>query len=425
MGKLMLSSSSTERRHSAIRKARSVNDITAILQEISKEIKLNSSLVGDLTKVLASTSGRNIEEQDEIKINKVLPTPSRRINTKSTPTLSSLGVKLEKFVVPPLDKIKSSVGIVQNLYDNASELDAVEALLAQSFEGSKNQAAALASVKALKNEVNATINKALTSLSKIADKHVPSEMKTLITRIIGFVLDTVDPKTYSEITELVYVSTGKDQLWFSLYLCLNDLKDEKGFTYSEFYIVLTGVVKDSTITYFLNTLPDFKVPGKYELGKDVQNEKAALQRIKFLLGANDILSDAERRPMPATKDQLDAKGIAKIPYVSSADVKDDTIIVHLKPNIPPSKFNGIVTQIIPLLKAVVGLNSRSKSIFKWKIVKSAGGRNSLQFVLTPDIRSDDKATLSMNLTKLRELQSALDLTPEELSAIKKALKSFL
>lgn len=425
MSKLMLSSSSTEKRHSSIRKARSVNDLTSILQEISKEVKQSVLLVGDLVQVLASTSGRNIEEQDEIKINKVQPTPSQRINTKSTPTLSSLGVKLEKFVVPPLEKIKDSVGIVQNLYDNASELDAVEALLAQSFEGSKNQASALLAVRALRDEVNTTINKALTSLSKIADKHVPSEMKVLITRLIGFVLDTVEPKSYSEITELVYVSTGKDQLWFSLYLCLHDLKDDKGFTYSEFYVVLTGVVKGGNITYFLNTLPDFKVPGKYELGKEVPNEKAALQRIKFLLGANDILSDAERRPMPVTKEQLSGKGIAKIPYVSSADVKDDTIIVHLKPNIPPSKFNSIVTQIIPLLKSVVGITSRSKSIFKWKIVKSAGGRTSLQFILAPDLRADDKATLSMNLTKLRELQSALDLTPEELGAIKKALKSFL
>ena len=250
-------------------------------------------------------------------------------------------------------------------------------------------------------------------------------MKTLITRLIGFVLDTVDPKTYSDITELVYVSTGKDQLWFSLYLCLQDLKDDKGFTYSEFYIVLTGVVKDNAITYYLNTLPDFKVPGKYDLGKEVPNEKAALQRIKFLLGANDILSDAERRPMPATKEQLNSKGINKIPYVSSADVKDDAIIVYLKPNIPPSKFNSIVTQIIPLLKSVVGLTSRSKSVFKRKIVKAAGGRTSIHFILTPDLRADDKSTLLLNLTKLQELQSALDLTPEELTAIKKALKSFL
>jgi len=427
MGKLVICASSrTEQRQAKIRKARSVNDLIDVLDEIAKDVTRNSKALVGLVNSLSSVSGNSIDT-DEIKISHTgkgpVPT-STKISTKVSPTTDTLGVKLEKFIVPPKHKLEKSVSVLQALYDNAKELDSVEALLTQSFAGAKNQAKALSAVQSLKEEVDRSIHAALSTLSELADKHLPSEMQRLNKKLIGFVLDTVDPTSYSDITEIVYVAPKGDDILFSLYLCLENLKDDRGYTYSEFYIVLTGVVRSNTIKYYLNTLPDFKIPGGYDVGKEVQNEKDAVRRLQLLLSANDILSDAERRHIPATTEDLRAKNIHKLSFVDNVEVKDDAIFVWLKANTPPSKYNTLITSVIPALKSALGLSSRSKSIFKWK-VKKQGAKTALEFILTPDIRSDEKDQLSLNLTRLNELQRALDLTPEELTHIKKALKSLL
>ena len=438
MSKLLLTASSTEKRQSQIRKARSVNDLLNILSDITEEVDQNSKVISGLIKSLSSSkarrtsySARRPADLDEIKISHTgkgpLSIPTTKIRTKAEPATSVLGVKLEKFVVPPLKDIESSLGIVQSLYDNARELESVEALLSQAFAGSKNQPQALKSVKALRAEVDSSTNTALQTLQRIADKHMPTEMRLLNTKIIGFVLDTLDPTTYSNITEIVYVAPGKDKtLLFSLYLCLHDLKDGDNFTYNEFYIVLTGVIRGGNINYYLNTLPDFKVPGSYPIGKEVTNEKSAVNRIKLLLSANDVVQEFERRPLGITKTELQTKNVHTIPFVSSAEVKDDAIIVHLKANTPPDKYNAVVTQLLPLLKSVMGITSRSRSVFKSKIVKTRStGQAAIHFILTPDVRSDETQALTMNLVKLAELQKALDLTPEEVHSIKQGLKKHL
>lgn len=426
MSKLTILSSNTDKRQAKIRKARSVNDLLGVLSEITQEVGENTRMVSGLIKSLSATR-KPVSEAEEIRISHTgkgaLPT-STKISTKTTPSGDNLGVKLEKFVVPPLKVLQPSVDVVQSLYDNARELDSVEALLSQSFIGAKNQPQALRAVRTLKAEVDKSILQALKAVNAIASKHLPTEMKRLNTKIIGYVLDTVEPSSYSDITETVYVVPVDSQLHFSLYLCLQDLKDGKGFIYTEFYVVLTGVVEKGAIKYYLNTLPDFKVPGTYEKGKEVLNEKAAVTRVRFLFSANDILSDEERRPLPVTTQDLKSKNLHLLPSVQGVDVKDDTILVHLKSGTAPSKVNELVTTVLPMLRSVVGLTGRSRSVFKWKTVKK-GPKTSLEFILTPDIRSDEKAQLSLNLTKLHELQSALDLTPEELGAVKKALKSFL
>ncbi len=413
----------SNKRQDSIRRARSVNDLIDVLQDISVEVHKNRKSASTLMKSLsASTKG----DEGEIRINRtgVGPTPTK-IPLKTEPQNETLGVKLTSFKAPPITRIRSAVSLVQSMYDNAQELDSIEALLTHAFSGAKNQERALSAVRSLKKEVDGSIHDALSALNAIAEHHVPTEMQKLNKRLIGFVLDNINPKAYSEITELMYVAPVNNTLEFSLYLCLHSLKDGKGFNYNEFYVVLTGVVEGATIRYFLTTLPDFKVPGKYEIGKPVASEADMVKRIRLLMAANDILVEEERRVVPVARYDLRNAGAHRIEGVADIDVKSDAIYVFSKKGYESLEAReNIFKEVSPLLQRVLGFNTRTRSRLAHKSV-THNGRKAIKIIIMPDPRGKEKSHHVLNVERLHELKQALDLTDHEVDVIKKGLKSLL
>lgn len=428
MSKITITCSS-ESRIAKIRKARSLNDLLGVINEIVAEVTRSKKIVQNLGVSLSSTStaaAAAVDDDEEITIDRSgLKGPgitrNKRIQVKrSVPSNSKLGVKLEKFIVPSAQVLKQNSQVVQDLYSNAIELESIEALIKQTFADAKNQPMALKALTALREEIDKTIFKALTILNKLANKHVPTEMKFLNTRLVEFILDYVDPATYSDLTEIVYVAPADKDLHFSLYVCLYNLKDKTGYMYSEYYVVLTGVVdKSGFIRYYLNTLPDFKVPGKYTLGKEISTERDMLNRIKLLFSTNDIISEHERRPIPVDNDLLHQRKVHKVPGVTSAKVVKDEIVIGVTSG-TPTKVNQVVITLLPLLNRIVGISPRSKSIFKWAS-KKTGAKTYLHFSLVPSAPT----TGVVDLNKLRDLQKSLDLDDESMKRIVKALKGTL
>jgi len=417
MNKITITCAS-ESRIDKIRKARSLNDLMAVMKDIMQDVSKSKKVV--------TTLETSLSADEEISIDRTgVRTRERTIRvTRATPTSTTLGVKLSKFVVPSKDVLENNSKVVQDLYANAQELDSIEALLKQTFAGAKNQPNALRALRSLKSEIDATIYKALTALNSLAKKHIPSEMKTLNTRLVSFLLDYVDPKTYTDISKIIYVAPSGKDLHFSLYVGLSNLKDTTGYSYKEYYVVLTGIVDGSGhIRYFLNTLPDFKVPGNYMVGKEVGTEQEMLGRIKMLLTTSDILSEYERKPMPVNTRDLHLKKINQVKGVRSAVVDKDEIVLGLTSK-TQNNVNAVLTEIVPLLNRVVGLNPRSKSLFKWAL-KERGGKAFLHFMLVP--KQGDKGTseFSINREKLMDLQRALELDDESIRRMVESLKGHL
>lgn len=403
-----------------IRKSRSVNDLIDIINEIAKEVRSGKKAVEKLT---ISISAKN---EDEIKIDHSgKKSPEKMKITQKTPSEDTLGVKLTKFVVPPKDVLVKHNSTIQSMYENASELDAAEALLQQTFAGVKNQPAALRALRALKEEVDSSLNRAFSALNKLANKHLPTEMEQLSDSLISYLIDHLDKKSYDNMTKMVYVAPDEsNNILFSIYIGIEGLKNGSGFVFDEFYVILTGLVdKKGYIRYFLNTLPDFKVPGKYPVGKEITTEKDMIQRFKFLLAHNDLVSDFERKPMPLTTDQAKTKGLTNIPNVSDAYVEDDALYVVIKKGKDSDRvIKSVVLSVMPLLNLLVGNARRSKSVIKYKPL-ARKGTTVLQFILTPQLATGDDQDLSLNLQKLKELKSLLDLSDKEVEAIKHALKN--
>lgn len=387
-----------------IKSARSLNDILSVISDIEFEFR-NSKVVVD--KLVASLS-------TEIQID-------HRDGSRKTRKV----VKDEKFVAPNVKTLQKHVGVLTKLYDNTLELDAAEAMIKQAYAGNKKQPAALAAVKALRIDVENSIDDAFAALSEIGTKHLPTEMQTLVDKITANIVKTVSPDSYKDIKRLVYVvpdPAEANMFQFCEYIGLEELQNSEGFKYDMYYIVVTGVINnEGEATYYVNSLPDFKIPGKYPKGAAVENVREAEKRVALLLAHNNFILALDKLPLPLDTQRAKNTGITNIKGVVSATVKNDELTVLLDPSITThAAVQKIVLELLARLNGVVGARKGSKAfIYKEGTIK---GAKAIRFALVPDVENV-KAARPINVARLNEVAEILSLNDKQRDALRFALQS--
>lgn len=403
-----------------LRKARSLNDVLSVLKDLTKEIAINTKNVDTLSESLSATKGTgSIKIDMRLSDGPVTRSKIKPVTVDLTKRTPSGGVKLIKFAVPSLDQLMKHSSTVARLYDNLKELDAIEASLRQAFASTLASKAALRNIAALRVDVKSSLDKTFATLNRIAKKHMPTEMSEFKDALVGLVLDNVSASSYDNLNQLVYASIDDNSNpSFSLYVQLENLTNSAGFTFQSFYIILTGIVHNNVLTYYLNTLPDFKTPGNYPIGKQVKDVNELSQRLKLLLAHNNIVAEFDVRPMPITTKEAKVKGFSKIKNVKDVTVSKDKLTVTIVPtttvNVEAVRL-AVIKDVIALLKSVIGLRSRSTVVYK-VLTKSK-----IEFSLIP--KGEKVSTPSVQ--KLEELQRALDLSDEEVDTIRTALKAHI
>jgi len=386
-----------------LQKARSLNDVLNIVNEIEQEFKTNSNNVDRLVSSLSA---------EELVID-------RRAAGATKPT-----VRKGKFVAPPLAELKKHNAIVDSLYENLLELDAAAALVAQAFAGNKNHAAALKHIKLLRVEVENKVNDALEALALIAEKHVPSELTVFADRLVGFLIDTLDPKRYRTITKEMYVTRNSDGgIEFSHYLGIDSLKVSSGHVYDQYYLVLTGVVnKAGEMNVHLNAFPDFKLPGRYPVGLEVRDPKAALLHAKKLLAADDVISSSQRVPLPFEPERAKSLGLTTLRGVEDATVDKEELVITLAASVrTENAVMAVVQDVLARLSSVLNrTGSSKKNLFTYKTGTRAG-KKVLRFQLS-QTAAGAKST-ALNLEKLEEVAELLSLSPAQKKALRFALNN--
>lgn len=381
-----------------IKKARSLNDVLDVIQEISFEFKNSQAVVGRLIGSLSA----------EISFDARGKRPRAKVID-------------EKFVAPKAAELQKHTAVIEKLYQNVVELDAAEAMVKQAFAGNKKMPAALKAIRELKADVDNSINDAFDALQEIANKHLPSTMTKFVDGVTSYLLDALDTKTYKDIFRQVYVTfdpEDKDLLHFAEYIGLEGLKTSSGYAFDQYYVVVTGVInKQGVITYYVNSFPDFKVPGKYPLGKEVGTPEAAIKQVSLLLAHNDFAVTNDKLPMPIDDSQAKNTGLTTIKGIQKVSVVDDELIISLDASVTTDKaVNKIVMDVMARLNMI--LNSRaSKNIFTYK-VSTVKGKKTIKFILVPNT---DKSTKNMNLEKLEEVSELLNLSDQQKKALRFAL----
>lgn len=400
-----------------LRKTRSINDVVGVVRQIAQEVRAGSRL-------LSTSATRKPVDSGEIEIDHTTRTsvkPPVRVPVRSpAATDASLGVKLTKFVAPDPAAVKKHSDIIERLHENAQELESAEALVRQAFAKAKNQKQVLSAIHALQEEVNASLAKAFTALDAIANKHLPEEMETLGDSLVAYIIDHINPKYYSNIHKEVYATFDGPTTVFSMYVVINELQASTGFVYDEFYVILTGTVtQGGVINYYLNTMPDFKIPGHFPIGKEVKNTTELTLRVSTLIAHNDIASDLERKPMPLDTKRAKSGGMAGIRYVEDVYVLDDSLFIVVEKGRETRKnLVDIQSQVVPLLNQLTKNSRGTKGSVQMK-TQVREGKTVMQYIFTP---SGDHKTHTLNLDRLNDVQDMLDLSPAEVHALKEILK---
>lgn len=355
----------------AIRKARSLNDLLTIVGQIEKEYKKNEGAVAELAESISN---------EEI----VMDGRNRNPST----------VKVVKYVAPKPAELKKHWAVINSMYDSIMELDAAEAVMKQSFAGNKKTPAALKALRDLKADVNEKLNHAFDAINNIADKHIPYEMQKMSDKVISFLIDHLNPKSYKNMYRQVYVAPVDKAMHFSVYVTVEGLKTESGFVFDQYNFVLTGVVgQDGTIEYFLTSIPDFKSPGRFPLGKQVTSIPDAQKRVDILLAHNDFLLANDKLPLPFDEERAKTSGMTNLKNVENVAIKNDDIIVTMSPEVKTDKvLENAIIDVMARLNGLIGGNARNKTLFTYKVA-TRGGKKVVTFSLVANVAGKDKPLL--------------------------------
>ena len=410
------------------RKARSVQDLVKITKSIDKTVEACGSILRSLCRSSCriniphlSTSAIEYDDAGNIAIKHTGLGPVKKLNVSGKGTTTHLSGKVETFKPPKIATVTQHSDVLHDLYDKSKELDSIEALLLQSFAGSKGQEAALKAIRVLHKTVDDTINSAFSSLGKISEASLPKEVRALGDDLVSYLIKNLEKDTYDNISESSYVTRTKENNWlYSFYITIDNLKNESGYVFDDYNIVLSAVIdKSKNASYYLTTLADFRLPGKFPLGRAVTSSADIKTSINVMLRHNDVINILSKKSLPLSNDDAAKYGLSTIPGVKGANVEDDTLTLILaKKKTTPEQIKDILAKVLPLLNLVVG-NKTRKSVITWKPVPTAVNPTQLEFIL---VSANKEKSTGLNIDKLKELQHALDLSDDEVTAIKHAVK---
>lgn len=366
----------------------------------------------------APTGGRGTEEitfvrdGSNLDFAEVTPTPTPR--SKKVP---GIPLVLDDFEAPSTKELMKHNEALNTLYDNSLELKQVIEFVEQSpaFANDPNAPAVLKATRLLFQSVDDKLGEAFGALADLGRDHMPTPMQKLAKEITSHLTRAVPKERYKKRSAIEHVESRDGALYFSYYIEYANLKSNSGFIFNRFYIVLTGKVVKETLSMYVNSLPEFKLPGRYAVGPNVTQlpPKTVNQFVDEFFAQNEVSLELDRLAMPVTKPVLKSSGITNVPGVKTAYVFDDGLRVSLKPGLTESQKTSLAAKIMLELNRLIGNTSR-KSRFAYKI-KQAGATEVYEFVVI-----GGKGSNKLKRSDLYEIQELLGLTDKQISYIRDA-----
>ena len=356
------------------------------------------------------TADRADPEDDKYELKPKAPRTKRATGVQVVP--------LKKFVKPSTTTLVQNNEVLNQLLENVQELKYAIQLLEQGFEEGPQRDAALKASKLLFKSADDRIAAAFDVLDNLAVRHMPTPMNQIAKAMVKHLSTTVVKGRYKDVSEYCHVANygTSGAIIFSFYHVFHELKSDSGFVFDKYYVVLTGIVENRGLRLYINTMPDFKLPGRYPLGTEVSNLTPAKINIYAdeFLAQNDVSVELERQTMPIDKARIKTSGMLKIPGVKSMYVFDDGFRVSLKPEYSaPEKHALVAAPVMLRLNRLLGNKGKSKVAYK---THRNGNTIMLEFVMI------NSSGLSKKLSKsgLSEIQDALGLTDAQVNQIRVA-----
>lgn len=326
----------------------------------------------------------------------------------------------KKPIVLPMDKMAKSYSVLQNLTDKLRDLQVVEVQLATDFKDVDSKKA-LNALKVIRVKIERALKDAGQLLQNIAEKHVPKQFTKLCAATATILEEAIQ---YETVHTYMYVYTKDGLITFSRYYELHNALDADGKTFNHIVIVASCQMSDEgRLRYYMNTLNNFVVPGRFPLGKPIASEgdKLSFKHLQtvmsMILAADSFSSGIERLPLATiiNPNAVKPSVFSYHKYIDAINFEEDRMVFVLKKTVKQLQDANKVAS--SLFVEINGTLTRKTGI-KLRMSISTGNpfEISFSYVRTgnhPSVSIDDleflKDRFGVSDTTLKEVQKLINL----------------
>lgn len=259
--------------------------------------------------------------------------------------------------VSPVSIEMDALDILHRRADDAqNRLDILTSLeVSVNYNFRDQRSALLSEIEAVRKRVMKERNKFLKAMD-VYFKFCPSQALAIMSDVCKSLRAAVDGYCTSvnefSCVSPFYTMQGITGVRFCEYLEVKDMcsqrERDEGFTYPTYYIVISAVVtKNNRLRMFANTLHEFQLPGKANLGECFLDSATGVQIVNGLM-EEDRLTCKASAPLNVPRSQIKVKRFSAKQHIQKVmlDPKANKLVMVLKPDVKLDHMNAVIEQLV-------------------------------------------------------------------------------
>jgi len=379
----------------AIREARSIKDIQAVLGRISADL----SVISDHTKAL------EVSVSSSVKISISNETIELGDLSRTTKNKGPSGVISDYKAPETKDLVKNSREL-NRLAQKIAELEsAKQVVLSDAFSPYADlQKKTVKSINDLVKAAARDRDRQVRAMAKIGRQHKPKEHVSFVKQMNSHIKKVLSEDNYSEILAKTFVlNPVADKIWYQTFIEIRDLVNDEGYSYDFYAVVVTAIIDLDTgeFQHTLTTVNLSRIPGSFDPGKPVASGAEAKRRINvFLAGENFVAKHGRKSlkgfPLSKTGDFRRSALPNSSEHVDGIRVQNGKIYVRLERGVD----GAIEKKAIEDVRSILGILVRRREVdvkgkkydrylkdaITHRVVRGKKGRKWVEFVVIPSER---------------------------------------
>ena len=183
----------------------------------------------------------------------------------------------------PSARNNAQLNVLHELYEKVDALKALVDHINHGFDGWDEIAPLQARASGTLAKLSSKVERAIEKLSRCSERHQPEHFKNIVQAVTNAVKGKFSGR-YTDLSSIALVrvvETDEKEVvgtQFTTYLCLKGFRDDKGYAYPVFHVVLTCLVsKSGRFSVNVCTQPQLILPGKFKAGTEAGSIKETVQ----------------------------------------------------------------------------------------------------------------------------------------------------
>lgn len=384
-----------------IKDARSLKDLGRILGNLTTLIEDQADNASALLKSVSKKSVKISLSAGASRTTDLadLERKGGRKGRSKTPT------KISGYKPPKLNDLIKDSNSLSLFAQQIAELEAVKmTLLGDSFSALPNTKKLIQAADKSLKEAKQARDKQLKAMS-LAVTNKPKEVRNFSGLVLKHATQTISEEEYSKYSQRSYVlHPNPDEVWYQTYIVFEDLVAADDFLYDNYIFVCTTIVKleDGAISNHLTSIKTMRIPGTFDIGKEINTASAAKRHVNVLLSADDIhVNRSLRKPLKgtdyATTEALRGTQILRASkHVANVRISNNQIFFKLHEGVDSTEIDEAVKDLKVAMNTLYGGQRKRSNGVKHKVVRSPMKDSVLVvFDLVPGTSASEKTLMQV------------------------------